>query len=58
MADIEIRPLYQLADMRAVVDLQQSYWGDHPESVIPAHMLFSLANHGGHVLGAFDGDTV
>jgi predicted GNAT superfamily acetyltransferase len=56
MATIDIRPVRSLDDMRAVVDLQKVYWGDNLESVIPAHMLFSLANHGGHVLVAFDGD--
>jgi predicted GNAT superfamily acetyltransferase len=56
MADIEIRPLRALNDMHAMVELQRTYWGDDVESVIPAHMLFSLANHGGHVLAAFDGD--
>jgi predicted GNAT superfamily acetyltransferase len=54
MATIDIRPLRSLDEMRAMVDLQRVYWGDDLESVIPAHMLFSLANHGGHVLGAFD----
>ncbi len=53
---ITIRPLRALDDMRAVVDLQKSYWGTDLESVIPAHMLFSLANYGGHVLTAFDGE--
>lgn len=56
MAAIEIRPLRALAEMQAAVDLQKNYWGDDLESVIPAHMLFSLANHGGHVLAAFDGE--
>ncbi|MBK8032574.1 MAG: hypothetical protein IPK17_24460 [Chloroflexi bacterium] len=56
--EIEIRPLRALADMRAAVDLQKIYWGADIESVIPAHMLFSLANHGGHVLAAFDGDRM
>lgn len=57
MAELEIRPLRALRDMRAMVELQQVYWGKDSESVIPAHMLFSLANHGGHVLAAFDGET-
>lgn len=56
MASIEIRPLRTMDDMRPAVDLQRDYWGEDLESVIPAHMLFSLANHGGHVLAAFDGD--
>jgi len=56
--DIEIRPLHALSDMRAAVELQKIYWGSDSESVIPAHMLFSLANHGGHVLAAFDGNQM
>ena len=56
MMTIEIRPLRTLDEMRPVVEMQKGYWGDDLESVIPAHMLFSLANHGGHVLTAFDGD--
>ena len=56
MATIDIRPLHSLDELRPVVELQRVYWGDDLESVIPAHMLFSIANHGGHVLTAFDGD--
>ena len=56
MASIEIRPLRTLEEMRPAVELQKIYWGTDLESVIPAHMLFSLANHGGHVLAAFDGN--
>ena len=56
MTTFEIRPLRALEEMRPVVELQKGYWGDDLESVIPAHMLFSLANHGGHVLAAFDGE--
>ena len=53
---IRIRPLRALDEMAAAVDLQQVYWGSDSGSVIPAHMLFSLAAHGGHVLAALDGD--
>jgi predicted GNAT superfamily acetyltransferase len=56
--ELTIRPLKALGEMRAAVDLQKTYWGDNLESVIPAHMLFSLASHGGHVLTAFDGDRM
>ncbi len=56
MLKFDIRPLRTLDEMRPMVDLQRIYWGDDLESIIPAHMLFSLANHGGHVLGAFDGE--
>ena len=55
MTTIEIRPLKTMDELRPLVELQKIYWGDDLESVIPAHMLFSLANHGGHVLAAFDG---
>ena len=57
MATIDIRPVRTMDEMRPMVELQRVYWGNDLESVIPAHMLFSLANHGGHVLGAFDGET-
>ena len=51
---MEIVPLVQLGDMFAVVDLQRNYWGEDAESVVPAHMLFSIATTGGHVLAAQD----
>ena len=58
MVSIEIRALRALSEMREAVELQKSYWGEDTESVVPAHMLFSLANHGGHVLAAFNGDKI
>lgn len=54
MGEIEIRSLFGLDELRDMVNLQQTYWGDDAESVVPAQMLYSLANHGGHVLAAFD----
>jgi predicted GNAT superfamily acetyltransferase len=56
--DVAIRTLHALDDMRAAVDLQKSYWGEGADEAVPAHMLFSLANHGGHVLAAYDGDRM
>ncbi|MBZ0284935.1 MAG: GNAT family N-acetyltransferase [Anaerolineae bacterium] len=55
MGDIQIRALRTLSEMQEAVALQKTYWGDDLESVIPAHMLLSLANYGGHVLAAMDG---
>lgn len=55
---ITIKPLTSLDEMYAAVDLQRVYWGDDIESVVPAHMLFSLAKHGGHVLAALDGEQL
>jgi predicted GNAT superfamily acetyltransferase len=57
-SEIEVRPLRALGEMREAVEIQKTFWGDDLESVIPAHMLFSLANHGGHVLAAFDGTRI
>lgn len=56
--DIKIRALRAMEEMVPAVELQKTYWGDDIEAVIPAHMLFSLANFGGHVLAAFDGDRI
>ena len=53
-----IRTLYKLEDMHEAVELQKTYWGTDLESVVPAHMLFSLATSGGHVIAAFDGDKM
>lgn len=58
MSDIFIRPLRHLSDMRAAVELQKVHWGDDDEATVPAHMLYSLACHGGHVLAAFDGERM
>ncbi len=55
-AKIDIRLLKAFDEMRVMVDLQKTYWGTSLESVIPAHMLFSIASYGGHVLAAFDGE--
>ena len=52
MTDCDIRPLGTLQEMQSAVALQRSYWGDDPEAVVPGHMLFTLAQHGGHVLSA------
>ncbi|MBE2183724.1 MAG: GNAT family N-acetyltransferase [Anaerolineae bacterium] len=54
--NLQIRPLFQLDELDQVVELQHTYWGNDEEAVIPAHMLFSIANHGGHVLTAFDNE--
>lgn len=54
MVAIQVKPLKTLDEMRSVVDLQKSFWGQDAESSIPAHMLFSIASYGGHVLAAFD----
>lgn len=54
MEQIAIKALRHLDEMYAAVELQQGYWGSDVESIVPAHMLYSLAENGGHVLAAFD----
>lgn len=58
MSEIVIKPLWQLAEMYEAVTLQQVYWGTDVESVVPAHMLFSIASYGGQVLVAMDGERM
>jgi predicted GNAT superfamily acetyltransferase len=55
---IDIRPLHDLSEMRPAVDLQRIYWGEDAESVVAGHMLYSIVNAGGHVLGAYDGERL
>lgn len=52
------RLLHSLDDMQGAVDLQKTYWGEEDRALVPAHMLFSIAENGGHVLAAMDGDTL
>ena len=40
--------------MYNAVELQKDYWGANIESVVPAHMLFTIAKTGGHVLASYD----
>lgn len=58
ISEITIRTLTLLEEMDAAVDLQKQYWGTDLESLVPAHMLFTIASAGGHVLGAFDGSRM
>lgn len=53
-----IRLLHLFNEMHEAVELQKTYWGDDLESVVPAHMLYSIATSGGQVIAAFDGDKM
>lgn len=55
---ILIRTIHTLDEMYAAADLQQVYWGNEIESLVPAHMLYTIVSYGGHVVGAFDGDKL
>lgn len=56
--NLQIQPLRALEEMAPVEKLQRTYWGDEGETLVPVHMLFSMAAHGGHVLAATDGDVI
>lgn len=58
MNDIQIRRLRTVDEFNLAVDLQKIYWGDDGEALVPMHMLHSMSNHGGHVLGAYDDDRL
>lgn len=51
---ITIRTLHTPEEMDAAVDLQKVYWGDDMGSLVPSHMLLSIAKYGGHIHGAYD----
>lgn len=56
---LAIRTLDTPNEMQAAVDLQKIYWGSDMSDIVPLHMLLSMANYGGQVLGAFvDGRMV
>lgn len=58
MDSVNIKLLRSMTDMHAAVELQKVYWGDSADALVPAHMLFSFVNFGGHVLAAMDGDRM
>lgn len=56
--NLTIRPLETLDEMYAAADLQRTFWGNDVESVVPAQMLYTIHESGGHVIGAFDGSRM
>jgi chorismate synthase len=58
MTEIKIRTLHTPDEMEAAVELQKVYWGDDMGDLVPGHMLTSIANYGGHIHGAYDGDKM
>ncbi len=52
MDEIIIKRLKTPSEYDQAVELQKTYWGDCVETLVPTHVLQSLCDHGGHVLGA------
>lgn len=51
---ITIRELTSLEDAAAFQRVERLVWGSDDESLVPTHVLITLAHNGGLVLGAFD----
>jgi len=55
---LRIRAISDPRDLRLAVDVQVSAWGSSCYDITPAHVLRAVAENGGLVLGAFDGDRM
>src|SRR5215213_2400899 len=52
-APITIRPLTSLDEYAAAEQLQQDCWQSGPIEAVPSHLMLTMQNEGGLVLGAF-----
>jgi len=55
---VRIRAISDPKDLRSAVDVQVSAWGSSCHDITPAHVLKAVAENGGLVLGAFEGDRM
>jgi predicted GNAT superfamily acetyltransferase len=55
--EIVVRPLREIEEMRAAVDLQQRVWGYSDVDTVPDQMFVVARESGGQVLAAYDGAT-
>ena len=58
MDTIRIQRLLSTEQHDQAVELQKIYWGPDAGNLVPRHMLHSISHHGGHVLGAYDGQEL
>lgn len=58
MRAIRIERLLTTAQHDQAVELQKHYWGADASNLVPRHMLFSISQYGGHILGAYDGTAL
>ena len=58
ISNIEIREIDEVAEMRAVEELQKEVWGIPDLDVVPLTHLVAAKEAGGVLIGAFDGATV
>jgi predicted GNAT superfamily acetyltransferase len=57
-ATVTIQPIDDVAEMRAVEDLQKEVWGIPDIEVVPLTQLVAAKEAGGTLIGAFDGETL
>ncbi len=57
-ATIVYRDIVDVAEMRAVEDLQIEAWGDDERDIVPLNQLVAARHVGGTVIGAFDRDKL
>jgi len=55
---IEIRQLFNLPEFSDVLHLQQVIWGFADVELLPLRFLVVVSKVGGHVFGAYDGETM
>lgn len=55
---IFVRPLTTLEAFRAIEELQRAIWPGSDLEVVPLHMLTTVAQNGGLVLGAYHGEAL
>src|SRR6185436_13815062 len=58
LSNIRIREIDDVAEMRAVEELQKEVWGIPDLDVVPLTHLVAAKEAGGVLIGAFDGDTI
>ena len=58
ISNITIREINELAEMRAVEELQKEIWGIPDLDVVPLTHLVAAKEAGGVLIGAFDGETL
>lgn len=58
MSNIRIRSIDEVAEMRAVEELQKEVWGIPDLDVVPLTQLVAAKEAGGVLIGAFDGATL
>ena len=55
---MNIRPLTEMAEFQACVELQRKTWGSADIDIMPARYFVTSTHIGGLVLGAFEGDQL